>query len=86
MWRAVKKVAKCAKSATVQDGEISKYNDILRGVSQGRTSSPTLFKGLIYGLVVAREAVKQGVNLGGDTVSVLMIAEKTIAIPGDRWS
>ena len=38
------KMTECAKSAMMVDGEISKYYDILPGVAQGCTLSPTSFK------------------------------------------
>ena len=44
MWRMVKKMAGCAESATVLDGEASKYLDVSRGSAKGCTLSLTLFK------------------------------------------
>ena len=53
MWGMVKKMTECAKSAMMLDGEISKYFDILQGVAQGCTLSPTLFKIFIDDLILA---------------------------------
>ena len=36
MWRMMKKMAECTRSAVMLDGEISKCVDTLQGVAQGR--------------------------------------------------
>ena len=59
------KMTECAKSAMMLDGEISKYFDILQGVAQGCTLSPTLFKVFINDLILAIESAQQGVKVGG---------------------
>ena len=72
MWRLMKNMTECARSAVMLDGELSKYLDILQGVAQGCTLSPNLFKVVyINNMLVAVEA-KQGVTVGEDTVSGLM--------------
>ena len=48
MWRTMKILTECARSAMVLDGEISKYVDILLGVTQRRTLLPNRFKIYIY--------------------------------------
>ena len=50
-----KKMSEHAKSAIILNGEISKYFDILQGVTQGCTLSPTLFKAFINDLILALE-------------------------------
>ena len=67
MWRMMKKITECARSAVLLDGEISKYVDILRIVAQGCKLSPDLFKIYINDLIVAVEAARQGVTVGEDT-------------------
>ena len=54
----------CARSAVMLDGEISNYLDILRGVAQGFALSPYLFKACTNDMIVAIEAVRQGVRVG----------------------
>ncbi|CAB1110306.1 unnamed protein product [Ectocarpus sp. CCAP 1310/34] len=44
MWRVLKKMTECTKSAVMLDGELSKFFDIEQGVPQGCTLSPTLFQ------------------------------------------
>ena len=73
-------MTECAKSAMMLDVEISKSVDILQGVAQGCTLSPTLFKIFIDGLIMAVEAVKQGVKMGEDMVSGLMFADDFVGI------
>ena len=70
------------KSAMMLDGEISKYFDILQGVAQGCTLSPTLFKVIINDLILAIESAQQGVKVGGDMVSGLMFAGDFVGISG----
>ena len=80
MWRMMKKMTECARSAVMLDGEISKYVDILQGVAQGCTLSPNLFKVYINDMIVAVEAASQGVTVGEDTVSGLMFADDFVCI------
>ena len=82
MWRMMKNMTECARSAVMLDGEISKYVDILQGVAQGCTSSPNLFRVYINDmiLIVAVEAAKQGVTVGEDTMSGLMFADDFVGI------
>ncbi|MEP2874451.1 MAG: reverse transcriptase domain-containing protein [Hyphomicrobiales bacterium] len=80
MWRMMKKMTECARSAVMLDGEISKYVDILQGVAQRCTLSPNLFKIYINDLIVAVEAARQGVTVGEDTVSGLMFADDFVGI------
>ena len=54
----------CARSAVMLDGEILNYLDILQGVAQGCTLSPYLFKACTNDMIVAIEAVTQGVRVG----------------------
>ena len=44
IWRMVNKMTESAKSAMMLDEEISKYFDIVQGVAQECTLSPTLFQ------------------------------------------
>ena len=69
-------MTECARSAVTQDGEISKYVDVLQGAAQGCTLSSNLFKivsiylYIIYvSRVVAVEAARQGATMGEDAVS-----------------
>ena len=55
MWRMVKKKTECAKSAMMLDGEISKNFDILQGVAQRCTLSPTLSEVFINDLILVIE-------------------------------
>ena len=57
-----------------------KYFDILQGVAQGCTLSPTLFKTFIDDLIIAVRAAKQGVKVGEDMVSGLMFADDFVGI------
>ena len=52
----------------------------LQGVAQGCTLSPNPFKVYMNDLIVAVEAAKQGVTMGGDTVSGLMFADDFVRI------
>ena len=54
--------------------------NILRGVAQGCTLSPSLFKIYINGLIVAVEAARQGVTEGEDTVSGLIFEEDVVGV------
>ena len=47
------------------DGEISNCVDILQGVAEVCPPSPNLFKVRIHDMVVAVEAARQGVTVGG---------------------
>ena len=80
MWRIMKNMTECARSAVMLGGEISKYVDILQGVAQGCTLSPDLFKVYIYAMIAAVEAAKQGVAMGGYTVSGLMFADDFVGL------
>ena len=59
-------MTECAKSAMMLDGKISKHFDIVQGVAQGCTLSPTLFEIFIDDLKIAVEAAKQGVKVEED--------------------
>ena len=76
----MKKMTECAKSAIKLDGETSKYFDILQGVAQGCTLSPTLLKVFIDDMIRAVEVTKQEVKVGGDTVSGLMFADDFVGL------
>ena len=80
MWRMMKNMTECAKSAVMLDGEISKCVDILQEVAQGCTLSPNLFKVYINGMILAVEAAKQRFTMGEDTVSGLMFADGFVGI------
>ena len=73
-------ITECARSAVMLNGETSKYVDILQGVAQGCTLSPNLFKVYVDYMILAVEAAKQGVTMGGDTVSGLMFADDLAGI------
>ncbi|CAB1106679.1 unnamed protein product [Ectocarpus sp. CCAP 1310/34] len=70
MWRVLKKMTECTKSAVMLDGELSKFFDIEQGVPQGCTLSPTLFQVFINDLLEVVEAVRKGVKVGGTETSV----------------
>ena len=61
----------CEKCYTARRGniEIIEYFDILHGVAQGCTLSPTLFKVFISYMIRVVQAAKLGVKVGEDTVS-----------------
>ena len=80
MWKMMKNMTECARSGLMLDGEISKYVVIVQGVAQGCTLAPNLFNICIDDLIVAVEAAKQGVTVGEDTVSELMIADDFVGI------
>ena len=80
MLRMMKKMTECARSAVLLDRETLNYADIAQGVAQGCTLSPYLFKVYIDYMMVAVEKVKQGVTVGGDTVSRLMLADDFVGI------
>ena len=78
MWRMMKNMTECARSAVMLDGEISNYVDIVEVlliVGQGWTPSPSLFEVYIDDMIlVAVEAAKQGVTVRGEgKVSVLIL-------------
>lgn len=79
MLRMLKKMT-VQESAVMLDGEVSKYVDILQGVAQGCTMSPTLFKVFINDLIRAVEAVGQGAPVGEDSVSGLTFADDFVGI------
>ena len=62
----------CQKCHDARRGNIE-YFDILQGVTQGCTLSPTLFKVFINDLILAIESAQQGVKVGDDMVSGLML-------------
>ena len=51
-----------------------------KGVAQGCTLSPNLFRVDMNYMIVAVEAAKQGVTMGEDTVSGLMFADDFVGI------
>ena len=80
MWRMIKKMTECAKSAIKLDGETSKFFYTLQGVAQGCTLSPTLFRVFINDMIRVVEATKQGIKVKEDTVSGLMFADDFVGI------
>ncbi|CAB1121568.1 unnamed protein product [Ectocarpus sp. CCAP 1310/34] len=70
MWRVLKKMTECTKSAVMLDGELSKFFDIEQGVPQGCTLFPTLFQVFINDLLNVVEAVRKGVKVGDTETSV----------------
>ncbi|CAB1115185.1 unnamed protein product [Ectocarpus sp. CCAP 1310/34] len=70
MWRVLKKMTECTKSAVMLDGELSKFFDIEQGVPQGCTLSPTLFQVFINDLLEVVDAVRKGVRVGDTATSV----------------
>ncbi|CAN0253682.1 unnamed protein product [Ectocarpus fasciculatus] len=87
MWRVLKKMTECTKSADMLDGELSKFFNIEQGVPQGCTLSPTLFKVFINDLLNVVEAVGQGVVVGETSVSGILFADDIVGRSGtQRWS
>ena len=80
MWRMMKNMTDCARSAVMLDGEVSRHVDILQEVAQGCTLSPNLFKVYINDMVVAADAAKQGVTMEEDTASGLIFADDSVGI------
>ncbi|CAB1118469.1 unnamed protein product [Ectocarpus sp. CCAP 1310/34] len=70
MWKVLKTMTDCTKSAVMLDGELSKFFDIEQGVPQGGALSPTLFQVSIDHLLEVVEAVRQGVKVGDTETSV----------------
>ncbi|CAB1102257.1 unnamed protein product [Ectocarpus sp. CCAP 1310/34] len=70
MWRVLKEMTECTKSAVMLDGELSKFFDFEQGVPQGCTLSPTLFQVFINDLLEVVEAVRKGVKVGDTETSV----------------
>ncbi|CAB1110125.1 unnamed protein product [Ectocarpus sp. CCAP 1310/34] len=81
MWRVLKKMTECTKSAVMLDGELSKFFDIEQGVPQGCTLSPTLFQVFINDLLEVVEAVRKGVKVGDTETSVsgMLFADDFVA-------
>lgn len=67
------------KSALVLGGVVLKYLNILQGVAQGCTLPPNIFK-VYSNLIVAVGAAKQGVTVGGDTVSGSIFSDDFVGI------
>ena len=82
MWRVLKKVTECTKSAVVLmlDGELSKFFNIEQGVPQGCTLPPTLFQVFINDLLKVVEAVGQGVVVGKPSVSGMLFADDFVGM------
>ncbi|CAB1106434.1 unnamed protein product [Ectocarpus sp. CCAP 1310/34] len=59
MWRVLKKMTECTKSAVMLDGELSKFFDIEQGVPQGCTLSPTLFQELRHAMLRAQRVASE---------------------------
>ncbi|CAB1098869.1 unnamed protein product [Ectocarpus sp. CCAP 1310/34] len=77
MWRVLKKMTECTKSAVMLDGELSKFFDIEQGVPQGCTLPPTLFQVFINDLLEVVEAVRKGVKVGDTETSVSLLCVST---------
>ncbi|CAB1105719.1 unnamed protein product [Ectocarpus sp. CCAP 1310/34] len=86
MWRVLKKMTVCTKSAVMLDGELSKFFDIEQGVPQGCTLSPTLFQVFINDLLEVVEAVRKGVKVGDTKTSVsgMLFADDYVKFT-DKW-
>ena len=80
MWRVLKKMTECTKSAGMLDGELSKFLNIEQGVPQGCTFSPTLFQVFINDLLKVVKAVGQGVDVGESSVSGMLFADDFVGI------
>ena len=74
------KNTECARIVVRMDREISKYVDILQGAAQGCTLSPNQSKVYINDIIVAVEGAKQGVTMGEDAISGLMLADDFVGI------
>ncbi|CAB1110563.1 unnamed protein product [Ectocarpus sp. CCAP 1310/34] len=66
MWKVLKKMTECTKSAVMLDGELSKLLNIEQGVQQGCPLSPTLFQMSINDRLKVVEAVRKGVEPDDD--------------------
>ena len=62
------------------DRGMPKYVDISHVVAQGCMCSTNLFKVFFYDLIVEVEAARQGVTVGEDTVSGLILADGFVGI------
>ena len=82
MWRMMKRRRNVREVLSCWTGkyEISNSSDILHGLAQGYTLSPNLFKEYILDMIVAVAAAKQGVTVGKDAVSGLMLADDFVGI------
>ena len=62
----MKNMTECARSAVMMlDGEISKYVNILQGVTQGCTLSPNVFKVYINDMISSSRSSKARSHDGG---------------------
>ena len=80
MWRTFEEMQERARSAVMLHGQKWKCVDISHGVAEGCTLSPCIFKVYSHDMIVAVEAAKQGVTVGENTVSGLMLADDFVGI------
>ena len=80
MWRMLKRMTECTKSAVMLDGDLSEFFDIEQGVPQGCTLSPTLFQIFINDMLKVVEAVGEGVEVGDHSVSGLLFADDFVGM------
>ena len=64
----------CEESAVMPDGEISKYVDILQGIYRHVCTLSTILVKVYINDMIAIEAAKEGVTVGEDEVSRLMLS------------
>lgn len=84
MWRMLQKIAECTTNAVILDGELSEFFNILQGLPQGCTLSPTPFQVFHDKMLNIVEAVVQGVKVGKSEVSGLSYADDFVGVSDTR--
>ena len=69
-WRMIKNMTECATSAVMLDGEILNYVDILQELDRNVRYHLIYSRQTLNDMIVAVEAAKQGVTVGGDSVGI----------------
>ena len=81
MWRVIKGMYDCTRSAVLLDGEHSQVFDIHQGVAQGCSLSPILFSVFINGLLEEVEKAELGIVLGnGGKIGGLLFADDFVGV------
>jgi hypothetical protein len=91
LWRALYAMYSNNKTSILINGQQTRWFDILQGVRQGATESPTLFKFYINGLAQSLAKSGLGVPLNGvladqiaDMLSILLFADDVVLFADSR--